>query len=86
MKTNILGSRAGSCAPKGNDDTGLAKPAGRPPAGVSTSPEILCLTDKYLATSCSGRLSGDLHYTVFSPVTPGPHPIVFGMQGSETVT
>ena len=56
--------------------------AAEPPAGVNASPEILYMTDKYLATNCSGRLSGDLHYIVFSPTTPGPHPIVFGMQGS----
>ena len=69
-------------APKANADTNSATTANGPPAGVNTSPEILYMTDKYMATNCSGRLSGELHYTVFSPAAAGPHPIVFGMQGS----
>jgi putative Ig domain-containing protein len=50
--------------------------------GINTSPEILYMTDQYTATNCAGVQSGDLHYVVISPTTPGPHPIVFGMHGS----
>ena len=56
--------------------------AAEPPAGVKASPEILYMTDKYMAQNGSGIMSGDLRYIVFSPTTPGPHPIVFGMQGT----
>jgi hypothetical protein len=37
--------------------------------------------DGHLAQQCSGP-SSKLHYTVFYPSSPGPHPIVFGMSGT----
>jgi hypothetical protein len=37
--------------------------------------------DGFVARRCSGP-SSQLHYVVFSPSSPGPHPIVFGMAGT----
>jgi|SRR5579884_745430 len=49
--------------------------------GVTQSPEITYGDDGYFAQGCSGP-SSKLHYIVFYPSSPGPHPIVFGMSGS----
>jgi hypothetical protein len=45
------------------------------------SAEITYGDDGHIAQQCSGP-SSKLHYTVFYPASPGPHPIVFGMSGS----
>lgn len=49
--------------------------------GVVASPPITYGGDGYFAQQCTGPTS-KLHYIVFHPSTPGPHPIVFGMSGS----
>lgn len=45
------------------------------------SSEITYGDDGHVANSCSGPTS-KLHYVVFYPASPGPHPIVFGMSGT----
>jgi hypothetical protein len=82
LVSNISPVTAAARVPEGNDGTDSAKTTGGPPTGINTSPEILYMTDTYMAKDPRGRMSGDLHYIVFSPTTRGPHPIVFGMQGS----
>ena len=62
-----------------------AAPTGPPVTAASTGVhdwgEVTYGSDGYLARTCSG-LSSEMQYEVFSPSSPGPHPIVFGITGT----
>lgn len=60
---------------------GHAAPTRTGPSAVLQSEEITYGNDGYRAQRCSG-LTADLHYVVFYPADPGPHPVVFGMEGT----
>jgi len=75
----------GAALPTASPTTTGSTPAQTVPSttvnGVRETPEITYGNDGYFAQQCSGA-SANLHYIVFYPSTPGPHPIVFGMSGS----
>jgi hypothetical protein len=74
---------ARSAAAPAPSPTSVARPSPSLPstATIESGAEIVYGDDGFSAGRCQGR-SSQLHYVVFYPSTPGPHPIVFGMQGT----
>lgn len=50
--------------------------------GVVESGPITYMHDRVSAARCDGSRTSDLTYVVFRPSSPGPHPVVVGMQGT----
>jgi len=51
-------------------------------SAIGQSAEITYGDDGFISDRCDAR-SSKLHYVVFYPTSPGPHPVVFGLQGTR---